>query len=194
MRIKQGFFPRARARYEAERLPALPPPRPSSKALDVFRLLLVDAVDILPYRFFVAVRRWSYRLAGARIGRGACLYGRQIVAYPQRLDIGSRCLVNAGCIFENEATIEIGDRCYVGPRVKFFTTDHDAATMANLPRPIRVGADSWIGGGATLLPGCEIADRTIVAAGAVMLGRAYSAGLYAGVPGVRKRPTGRADL
>ena len=117
-----------------------------------------------------------------------------MIAYPRRLDIAAGCFINVGCIFENEAEVRIGERSYIGPRVNFFTTDHEPTTMANRPRSIRVGADCWIGGGATLLPGCELADRTVVAAGTVMLGRSYAAALYAGVPGQLKRDAERAAL
>lgn len=160
-----------------------------SKSTDALRLIAIDVTEFLPYRLFTELRRQMYRLAGARIGRAACLYGRQTVAYPERLSIGERAFINAGCLFENEGLVSVGKRTYVGPRVSFLTTNHDALTMANAPSPIRVGDDCWIGGNATLLPGCDLANGTIVAAGTVMLGRPHARGLYAGVPGRFKRET-----
>jgi acetyltransferase-like isoleucine patch superfamily enzyme len=157
-----------------------------AKLADALRLFAIDVADMLPYRLFVEARRQAYRLAGARLGRGACVYGRQIVSHPQRLAIGDGCFINAACCFENEGGVTIGRRTYVGPRVNFLTTNHRAG-MANETAPIRIGDDCWIGGAATLLPGCTLASGTVVAAGAVMLGRVHERGLYAGVPGALKR-------
>jgi len=161
----------------------------SSKLIDVFRLLAIDMVDFLPFRFFVDLRRYMYRLAGVRIGPTACLYGRQVINFPQRLVIADQCFINGYCLFENAAEVSIGARTYVGPRVNFFTTNHDDVTMTNVVAEIRIGADCWIGGNATLLPGCILESGTTVAACAVMLRGFHRAGFYAGVPGKLKRPS-----
>jgi maltose O-acetyltransferase len=57
--------------------------------------------------------------------------------------------------------------------VQILTADHprnaaERATGAEWGRPIRIGADAWIGGGAILLPGVSIGEGAIVAAGAVV--------------------------
>ncbi len=155
------------------------------KLRDAIRLSVIAASDVLPHRLFVALRRALYRAAGARIGAGACLYGRQIVLYPQRLVVGDRCFVNVGCTFENAGGVAIGAGTYVGPGVSFLTTHH-GGDFANVTRPIVVGERVWIGGGAILLPGATVADGVVIGAGAVVRGELPEAGLYAGVPAVRK--------
>ncbi|WP_042838834.1 DapH/DapD/GlmU-related protein, partial [Xanthomonas citri] len=67
----------------------------------------------------------------------------------------------------------IGDGTQVGPAVQFYAADHprDAAGRASgleFGRPIRVGRNVWIGGGAIILPGVCIGDDAVIGAGAVV--------------------------
>ena len=49
--------------------------------------------------------------------------------------------------------------------------------------PVTIGAGSWIGTGAVILPGAHIGKNTVVAAGAVVLGGEYpDYCVLAGVP------------
>jgi acetyltransferase-like isoleucine patch superfamily enzyme len=159
----------------------------TSKITDGLRQVAIGITDILPYPLFVSIRRYAFELAGARVGPAACIYGRQIVSCPERLELGALCFINANCFFDSEGGVSIGMRTRVGPRVMFLTTNHDETSMTNVVSAIHVGSDCWIGAGATLLAGCELEDGTIVAAGAVMLGRFHKRGLYAGVPGTYRR-------
>jgi maltose O-acetyltransferase len=57
--------------------------------------------------------------------------------------------------------------------VQIYTATHpiDAAKRAKGPeyaKPITIGRDCWIGGGAIIQPGVTIGDRVIVGAGAVV--------------------------
>ena len=69
--------------------------------------------------------------------------------------------------------VTIGDRTQIGPGVQILTADHPrdpARRRAGLEfgRPVKIGADVWIGGGAIVLPGVTIGDEAIVGAGAVV--------------------------
>lgn len=158
-----------------------------TKICDAFRLTLISLGDVLPYSLFVRQRRALYVLAGAKVAADACVYGGQIIAFPQRLSLAPRCFVNARCIFENVANVSIGEDSYIGPAVLFNTTNHEPGTMVAKHAPIVVGRRVWIGGGAILLPGVTVEDDAVIAAGAVLPAGIYSAGLYAGVPAVRHR-------
>ncbi len=150
--------------------------------INALRLALISLTDPAPF-ILGGVRARIYRVAGAKVGAGACVFGRSMVTYPDRLQIGRRTFVNVGCTFENLENISIGDDSFIGPNVGFFTSNHDLRTLSLVCRPVIVGSRVWIGGGCKLLPGCEIADNSIIAAGTVMLGRSYKAGVYGGVPG-----------
>lgn len=83
------------------------------------------------------------------------------------------CFVNFGAVMLDVCTIHIGARTQIGPNVQILTPDHprDPARRAlgeEWGRPIRIGADVWIGGGAIILPGVTVGDGAIIAAGAVV--------------------------
>jgi maltose O-acetyltransferase len=96
----------------------------------------------------------------------ACDYGRNI-------RLGQRAFINYNCVFLDCAPIEIGDDLQMGPAVQLYTALHplDAETRRSgleSARPIRIGNDVWIGGGAIVLPGVTIGDRCVIAAGSVV--------------------------
>ena len=95
-----------------------------------------------------------------------CDYGAQI-------RLGDGVFLNFGCIVLDVATVTIGDRTQIGPGVQILAADHprDAATRATgleSGRPVTIGRDVWIGGGAILLPGVTVGDGAVIGAGSVV--------------------------
>ncbi|HEY7045268.1 MAG TPA: DapH/DapD/GlmU-related protein, partial [Nocardioidaceae bacterium] len=69
--------------------------------------------------------------------------------------------------------ITIEDHCQVGPNVQFLTPVHPVEPRRRedkweTARPITVGRNVWIGGGAIICPGVTIGADTVVGAGAVV--------------------------
>ncbi len=66
--------------------------------------------------------------------------------------------------------IEIGDDVNMGPGVGLISANHDLLDNSrHLPAPpIRIGDRCWIGMNAIVLPGVELGENTIVAAGSVV--------------------------
>ena len=69
--------------------------------------------------------------------------------------------------------VTIGDRTQIGPAVQIYAADHprDAETRRaglEFGRPVRIGSDVWIGGGAIILPGVTIGDGAVIGAGSVV--------------------------
>jgi len=110
----------------------------------------------------------------------ACDYGANI-------RLGKRAFINYNCVFLDCAPIEIGDDLQMAPAVQLYTALHplDAETRRSgleSARPIRIGNDVWIGGGAIVLPGVTIGDRGVIAAGAVVTRDVAADTLVAGSP------------
>jgi maltose O-acetyltransferase len=110
----------------------------------------------------------------------ACDYGSNI-------RLGKRAFINYNCVFLDCAPIEIGDDLQMAPAVQLYTALHplDAETRRSgleSARPIRIGSDVWIGGGAIVLPGVTIGDRSVIAAGAVVTRDVAADTLVAGNP------------
>ena len=91
--------------------------------------------------------------------------------------IGDRCLIGKGSGIVGHDTIEIGDDVYTGHNVYITDANHgyeDPDTPIGRqfvdPRPVRIGAGSWLGHGTIVLPGSSIGRHVVVGAGSVVTG------------------------
>lgn len=66
--------------------------------------------------------------------------------------------------------IEVGSYTNIGPHVSLISSNHDLIDnkIAVDASPIRIGAYSWIGSHAVVLPGVTLGEFTIVGAGAIV--------------------------
>lgn len=118
-------------------------------------------------------RRTLLREGMGRVGDGTGVRPPLYVDYGVHITLGDGVFLNFGCVILDVCPVEIGDRTQIGPYVQILTADHprDAAARATgeeFGRPIRIGADVWIGGGAIILPGVTIGDGALIGAGAVV--------------------------
>lgn len=99
--------------------------------------------------------------------------------------LGADVFINAGCRFQDQGGIHIGDRALIGHNCVIATLNHnmDPARRANLlPAPVRIGADAWLGSNVTVLPGVAIGEGAVVAAGAVVTHDVAPRTVVSGVP------------
>jgi maltose O-acetyltransferase len=95
------------------------------------------------------------------------------VDYGFNLTIGSRCFVNYGLVALDVARITIGRDVQIGPNVQLLTPTHpiDAELRRakyEAAKPIVIGDNVWLGGGAIVLAGVSIGDNSVIGAGAVV--------------------------
>lgn len=99
--------------------------------------------------------------------------------------LGAGVFINAGCRFQDQGGIYIGERALIGHNCVIATLNHnmEPARRANLlPAPVRVGADAWLGSNVTVLPGVTIGEGGVVAAGAVVTRDVAPRTVVGGVP------------
>ncbi|MFF9283441.1 sugar O-acetyltransferase [Streptomyces griseosporeus] len=95
------------------------------------------------------------------------------VDYGSNITVGARTFVNYGLTALDVAAISIGEDCQIGPHVQLLTPTHPLEPdprrdKLEAARPITVGDNVWIGGGAIVLPGVTIGDNSVIGAGAVV--------------------------
>ena len=93
--------------------------------------------------------------------------------------------INAGCRFQDQGGIYIGEGALIGHNCVIATLNHDMdpAKRANLlPAPVRIGAGAWLGSNVTVLPGVTIGEGAVVAAGAVVTKDVPACTVVGGVP------------
>ena len=99
--------------------------------------------------------------------------------------LGEGVFINAGCRFQDQGGIYIGDRALIGHNAVIATLNHnmDPAKRANLlPAPVHIGPDAWLGSNVTVLPGVNIGEGAVVAAGAVVTKDVPARTVVGGVP------------
>ncbi|NNU80533.1 sugar O-acetyltransferase [Halovulum dunhuangense] len=107
------------------------------------------------------------------IGAGSVIRTPFLVDYGTHIRIGDGVFLNYGCVLLDVCDITIGDGTQIGPAVQIYAADHprspeERAAGLELGRPVTIGRNVWIGGGAILLPGITVGDDAIIAAGAVV--------------------------
>lgn len=105
--------------------------------------------------------------------------------FGKNIHLGKNVFINAGCKFQDQGGIYIGDDVLIGHNVVMATLNHDEnpKNRANLiAAPIRIGNKVWIGSNATILPGVTIGDGAIIAAGAVVTKDVDECSIVAGIP------------
>ena len=95
------------------------------------------------------------------------------VDYGTNIVIGARTFANFGLVALDVAAIRIGDDVQIGPNVQLLTPTHPVEPTPRrekweAAKPITIGNNVWLGGGAIVLPGVTIGDNTVVGAGAVV--------------------------
>lgn len=115
----------------------------------------------------------ALRLLLPHVGEGARVEAPFHCAYGLNISLGSGTFVNAGCTILDTAPVHIGRQTLLGPNVQIYCAEHhkDAEKRAaglEIARPVHIGDNAWIGGGAIILGGVRIEDGAIVGAGAVV--------------------------
>lgn len=112
--------------------------------------------------------------------------------------IGRETFVNKGVSFVGTADISIGEHCAIGHGVMFVTITHemeweDRRAGVGIEQTISIGDGVWIAARAIILPGTEVGDGCVIAAGAVVRGQCEAHGFYAGVPArrIKELPRGK---
>lgn len=117
------------------------------------------------------IRELFSQLTGTEVDEGFRLFPPFYTDCGKNIHVGKNVFINAGCQFQDQGGIAIGDDTLIGHNVVLATLNHGfepARRKDLLPAPIVIGRKVWIGLNATVLPGVTIGDRSIVAAGAVV--------------------------
>jgi maltose O-acetyltransferase len=95
-----------------------------------------------------------------------CDYGTNIV-------LGTKVFFNFNCVVLDVAPVTIGSNVLFGPSVQIYTATHPVSAAERRKwlesaKPITIGSDVWVGGGAIVCPGVTIGDRSVIGAGSVV--------------------------
>ncbi|HEU0298408.1 MAG TPA: sugar O-acetyltransferase [Longimicrobium sp.] len=93
--------------------------------------------------------------------------------YGTNIRLGDRVFFNFNCVVLDVAQVTIGSDVMFGPAVQIYTATHpldhrERRGGLEAAKPITIGDDVWVGGGAIILPGVTIGGRSVIGAGSVV--------------------------
>jgi maltose O-acetyltransferase len=109
----------------------------------------------------------------AAIGEGTVVRAPFFCDYGYNIFLGSGVFINFNCVLLDVMPIRIGDGTQIGPAVQIYAADHPRERETRRKglecgKPVTIGRNVWIGGGAIVLPGITIGDDAVIGAGSVV--------------------------
>jgi maltose O-acetyltransferase len=93
--------------------------------------------------------------------------------YGLNIRLGTGVFFNFNCVVLDVAPVTIGNHCLFGPAVQIYTAMHPLASAERrsgleFARPVSLGDDVWVGGGAIICPGVTVGAGAVIGAGSVV--------------------------
>jgi maltose O-acetyltransferase len=92
--------------------------------------------------------------------------------YGSNIFLGQRVYFNFNCVVLDVCRVTVGDFTLFGPAVQIYTATHpmnaELRRKQEFGKPVTIGSDVWVGGGAIICPGVKIGSRTVIGAGSVV--------------------------
>ena len=106
--------------------------------------------------------------------------------YGSNIHLGERVFFNFNCVILDVCEVTIGDFTLFGPAVQIYTAthplNHELRRKQEFAKPIAIGSDVWVGGGAIICPGVTIGSKSVIGAGSVVTRNIPAGMLAAGNP------------
>ncbi len=127
---------------------------------------------------------------GAKLGRGARVYGSTRIWLPANLELGENALIGPGVHLYNQGRIMIGARSVVSQRAHICASSHDVRDpdFQLVLRPVAIGENCWVAAEAFVGPGVTMGDGSVLAARGALFedGRRWT--VYRGNPAAAIKP------
>ena len=131
------------------------------------------------------IREIMSRLFGYKVPETFRVFPPFYTDFGRNTNVGENVFINAGCQFQDQGGIEIGEGSLIGHNVVLATLNHElnpSRRQVCVPAPIKIGRNVWIGSNSTILPGVTIGDNAVIAAGAVVTKDVEANTIVGGVP------------
>lgn len=95
-------------------------------------------------------------------------------SYGYNIEVGDNFYASYDCVILDHARVSIGDNCIISPQVGIYTLGYPLNAKRRIAgyeyaKPVTIGDNVWIGGGAIINPGVSIGNNVVISPGAVIV-------------------------
>ena len=151
---------------------------------DFIHVFLNQFVNIIPSWI---IRRFFYRWAGMKIGKGCRILLNAVVFAPKGIVIGERSCINEYCQLDGRGGLEIRNDVSISIRTVILTAGHakNSNDFAYRTGKVIFEDNVWTGANAIVLDKSTLHEGSILSAGSVCKGELEAYGIYCGNPAVK---------
>lgn len=149
-----------------------------------FEVMTLHFIGIVPCHF---LRRFFYRLAGMKIGKGSAIHTGARFYNPGNISIGEDSIIGENAVLDGRDKLIIGSHVDIASEVMIYNSEHDVRdpNFSTVSAPIVIQDYVFIGPRAIILPGVTIKKGAVVGAGAVVTKDIEESAIVGGVPAVK---------
>lgn len=146
-----------------------------------FELFILHVVGNIPSHH---LRRFFYRMAGVKIGKGSTIHTGAKFYNPSNVKIGNDSIIGEGVVLDGRDNLFIGDHVDIVSEAMIYNAEHDVhdSDFKAVFEPVEISDYVFIGPRAIILPGVKIGKGAIIGAGAVVTKDVDEYAIVGGVP------------
>lgn len=146
-----------------------------------FEVFLLHLVGLVPFH---CCRRFFYRLAGIKIGKGSTIHTGARFYDPRNISIGEDSIIGENIVLDGRDLLTIGNHVDIATEVMIYNSQHDINDENFIAKnsPVKIEDYVFIGPRVIILAGMTIGRGAIVAAGAVVTKDVPPCAIVGGVP------------
>lgn len=155
----------------------------------IFELIMKLVFSLPKGLGFSFLKSLCLKAVGAQIGKNITIYPGVWVFPGSKLIIRDDVDLALDVLITTNGGVEIGNRVLVGYRVQILSQNHEIPKgkgrifgSGHVKKKVVIGDDVWIGANSIILPGVNIGEGAIIAAGSVVTKDVPAFSIVAGVP------------
>jgi len=155
--------------------------------------MILKNIVLLLSRFYRSIGcfHWKMQLRFLDFGEigDNVILNRGNFLFPQNIFIGDDVYLGPDAFLSSFGSLTFESGVITGPKLSVYTANHRFENARAIPyddelivQPVTIGANSWVGGGVTLLPGVVLGEGCVVGAGSVVTKTFPAGSVIAGNP------------
>jgi len=146
-----------------------------------FEVFLLHLVGCIPCHCF---RRFFYRAAGIKIGKGSTVHTKARFYDPRNILIGMDTIVGEGVVLDGRDKLTIGNHVDIATEVMIYNSQHDVndESFTAINAQVKIEDYVFIGPRVIILAGVTVGRGAVVGAGAVVTKNIPPYAIVGGVP------------